>query len=440
MKKKIVFSMLFIIIAAAAVLLFLQLISGKEVSPVVIIGLDGADWDIIDPLFQENKLPNLKKLVSGGAAGPLKTILPTSSPVIWTSIATGKGWRKHGIYDSTYVKKNNIQVPFTSIERRAKTFWNILTDLGFTVGVINWWYSFPVEEVNGYIVSERIQIGVLKDIPTKDIIYPQNIADAVFSKLVRFKDRKYRQIIHSEGIEDYLEKSQKMNLTLNQEEEADLKRFWIYTLQDKSIENISSFLFENVESDLFATYFRLIDTTSHFSAMFLDPELQKKWKQDNEMYGGPTEETQKLLTLNMIPIIEPVYVYLDNVVGRIVSKAKENTTLILISDHGFQFSKIGYNHTQAPDGIIIMHGPKIKKGHEIKRAHVFDITPTLLYLFGQPVGEDMDGKVLLEAFTKSRKVKLISTYEGEASPKKTQRSKTLDEDVLEDLRSLGYIK
>lgn len=440
MKKKIFLIMIFLIIAAAAILLFLRIKSGHEISPVVIIGLDGADWDIIDPLFQENKLPNLKKLVGGGSAGPLQTILPTSSPVIWTSIATGKSWRKHGIYDSTYVKQNNIQVPFTTIERRAKTFWNILTDLGLSVGVINWWYSFPAEEVNGYIVTDRIQIGILRDVPAKDIMYPEDMGEVVFSKLVRFNDRKYRNIISEEGIEDYLEKSQKMNLSINQEQEADLKRFWIYLLQDKSIENISSFLFENVESDVFATYFRLIDTTSHFTEMFINPDLQSRWKEENETLGGPTEETQKLLTQEMVPIIEPVYVYLDNVVGRIVSRAKENTTFILISDHGFQFSQIGYNHTQAPDGIIIMYGPKIKKGYKLKRAHVFDITPTLLYLCGQPVGEDMDGKVLLEAFEKSRKMKFINTYEGETSLKKAKRSEALDKDVLEDLRSLGYIK
>ena len=60
---------------------------------------------------------------------------------------------KHGILDLTYLKKNNIEVPYTQKNRRVKAFWNIFSEFGWTVGVINWFVTFPPEEVNGFMVS-----------------------------------------------------------------------------------------------------------------------------------------------------------------------------------------------------------------------------------------------------------------------------------------------
>ena len=63
--------------------------------------------------------------------------------------------------------------------------------------------------------------------------------------------------------------------------------------------------------------------------------MRTKWEEDNDKFGGPTRETEKLLYLHMTTVIEPIYTYMDKVVGRIVSRAKKNTTFIVVSDHGF---------------------------------------------------------------------------------------------------------
>ena len=110
---------------------------------MIIIGVDGAGWNFMNPLLKKGKLPNFDRLVKEGSSGVLKTINPTKSSVIWTSIATGKSMVKHGIVGWTYVKKNKIEVPFTQTNRRVKAFWNIFSEFGWKVGVINWFVTLP---------------------------------------------------------------------------------------------------------------------------------------------------------------------------------------------------------------------------------------------------------------------------------------------------------
>ena len=64
---------------------------------VLLIGWDAADWKLIDPLLKQGKMPNLQTLIDGGVRGNLTTLSPPLSPMLWTSIATGKRPFRHGI-------------------------------------------------------------------------------------------------------------------------------------------------------------------------------------------------------------------------------------------------------------------------------------------------------------------------------------------------------
>jgi predicted AlkP superfamily phosphohydrolase/phosphomutase len=449
MKKNIGLFFLGIFVCAAVVFLYFQISGGEEkTGPVVLIGLDGADWNIMNPLLEEGKLPHLKRLIDGGSSGVLRSFRPTKSPVVWTSIATGKSMVKHGIVDWTFVNKNEIEVPYSASERRVKSFWNILSERELTVGVINWFVTFPPDVVNGFMVSNRFRASVFRYLMNEDVTFPKELKKQIYPHVVRVKDNRYREVIKEEGLRDYIDLSREWKITISEGRLNQVRNFRVYSLQDKSIENISLWLLERQPVDLFATYLRLIDTTSHFGSLFISPELRKKWQEENELYQKPTRETEKLLFAEMTRFIEPVYSYLDNVVGRIVAKSDEKATFVIVSDHGFNFSKVGYNHyntVEIPHGIIIMSGPDIKKGHRLEEAHVYDVTPTLLYMFDLPVGKDMDGKVLLDAFNKrmvrKKEVRFIPSYEGpHAFRAKTKRSEALDKEELEDLKSLGYIK
>jgi len=439
-----------LILSSAAVLIFVLIISyfvflrPREIhssSPrIVIIGLDGAGWNVINPLLEKKALPNIKYLMDKGSYGTLTTIKPTISSVVWTSIATGKTMVKHGIVDWTYVNENNIEVPYRGSERRAKTFWNILSETGWKVGVINWFITFPPEEVNGFMVSEEFRHFPNRDLSQITLTYPKILQKKL--QFTRQTKQDFPKIKEEENLPDF------KKLTPVGEGPRRLVPFYErFVAQDKIIESASLYLLERFPVDAFATYFRLIDVVSHFACGYIEPELLERGMEE-EKKGKISPETLALIDRAYSEILRPVYVYSDRIVGRLLDSINPRTTVIIVSDHGFGFNKGGYGHSDTPEiphGIVIIRGPQIKKGYKIKNAHIYDILPTLLYLFDLPVGKDMDGKVLKEAFNenifKKQPIRYIDSYEGEIEIKKEgKKDKALDKKTLEELRALGYIK
>src|SRR5512136_1952148 len=101
--------------------------SGATPSPaarVLLIGWDAADWKVINPLLDAGKMPNLAKLVDGGVIGNLATLSPDLSPMLWTSIATGKRPFKHGVFGFTEPDPETGGIrPITNLSRRTKAVW-----------------------------------------------------------------------------------------------------------------------------------------------------------------------------------------------------------------------------------------------------------------------------------------------------------------------------
>jgi hypothetical protein len=148
---------------------------------VVVLGFDGVGWDTLDPLLRKGKLPYLEKLRSESAWGPLGTFKPTKSPVIWTSIATGMTMDKHGILDFVYLKENDLPVPFDNSERREPSLWQILDHFGKRSVVINWFVTYPPDDIDGIMVSNRFRRAILLDAERRarmrDTIHPQELFD-----------------------------------------------------------------------------------------------------------------------------------------------------------------------------------------------------------------------------------------------------------------------
>ncbi len=166
--------------AAAAVLLLALGEAGIELSgpggrapaasagrptQVVVVGLDGMTLRVLSPLLRAGELPTFRRLTAEGAWGTFMTYGTASSPQVWTSMATGKRVRDHGIDD--FVKAHGQArrprgggrasgyraAVMKSSDRRARAVWNVLSDAGRRVAVVDWLVTFPPEEVNGYMVS-----------------------------------------------------------------------------------------------------------------------------------------------------------------------------------------------------------------------------------------------------------------------------------------------
>jgi len=406
---------------------------------VVIIGLDGAGWNLIQPLLDKGELPNLNTLMKKGSHGLLRTERPVMSSVIWTSIATGKSMTKHGIADWIFIDKNNVRVPYRQSERRVKAFWNILGNSGWKVGIVNWFVTHPPEEVNGYMISEEFRHLARRDTSQTATTYPQ-----LLQKKLQFTRRTRNDfpiIREEEHLPDFSNKK-----ALGGGNSKLVSHYTNFVVQEKIVELASLYMFQRDPVDIFAAYFRLIDVVSHFACGYMDASLLQMGM-DEEKRGAVSPETLDRIDRAYSEIMKPIYAYSDRILGRFLEMIDSKTTLIVVSDHGFGFNKGGYGHTNLPEiphGIIVMKGPNIKSGYSIQDAHIYDIVPTVLYLFGMPVAKDMDGKVMTEALNekllRKRPVRYIESYENESHETKVIRNKKLDEKVLEEFRALGYIK
>jgi len=130
---------------------------------LLLIGWDAADWKVIQPLLDSGQMPNLARLIAGGVHGNLATIYPALSPMLWTSIATGKRPYKHGIHGFTEPLPDGSGVrPITLLSRKTKAVWNILNQTGHRSLVVGWWPSHPAEPLNGVMVSNHFHQPVGK--------------------------------------------------------------------------------------------------------------------------------------------------------------------------------------------------------------------------------------------------------------------------------------
>ena len=122
---------------------------------MLLVGWDAADWKVIRPLMDAGKMPTVRRLVENGSAGQISTLHPPLSPMLWTSIATGKRPFKHGIHGFSEPTPDGRGVqPVSNLSRKSKAIWNILNQNQLRSVVIGWWPSHPAEPIHGVMVSD----------------------------------------------------------------------------------------------------------------------------------------------------------------------------------------------------------------------------------------------------------------------------------------------
>ena len=395
--------------------------SPQETSHIVVMGTDGLEWNVIIAMLEKGKLPNLAALIERGACGSLRTLQPTVSPVIWTSIATGKGPKKHGIESFTRRGPSRGDVLLNSTGRKTKALWNILSDCGKTVWTIGWWMTYPVEEVSGVMVAQTNTSAQLNTRGGKNIwkgALLKGVPEQVYPP-----ERQNEMITILEEVE--------VELPNLMEQVFGRFRFPLSSLEQRLWENCrwafradatyERIVFKLAEqyppADLTLLYFGGPDVVSHRFWRYMQPEVYKH---------KPTPEQIE----NFGTIIEDYYAYTDNVLGQLLEAYGPDTTFIVVSDHGFHAFNRNADfdpnapaahlnsgaHVRAPDGIFIAAGPGIRRTLAGKSARtmarsnlprigsMFDIAPTILAMLRIPVGKDMDGQVMTKIFHKKFKI------------------------------------
>jgi predicted AlkP superfamily phosphohydrolase/phosphomutase len=418
---------------------------------VYVIGLDGSTWDILDPLIEQGRLPVFKKLKENAAWARLKTFEPTLSAVVWTSIATGKTMIKHGIVDWVFVNKEKIRVPFSSSEKRAPSIWEMMDEKGRRSVVLGWFVTDPPDAVKGVMVADSFAASLSRYFAGReaprdfsDTVYPRGEFNELlkyFSEVKRQGALEYPRLIREMGIPDYI---QLFRERYGKEPvKIPILSVWRAFMAFNRIEDllVDRYL-EKDDYDLFLAYYRLPDIFFHFGTMYLEPEYHDRVDALIEK-GEPSARDLAEFNLKMADVSLPILKDKETLLEKIYNRAmKENAYLIILSDHGFQLTSRGYNHyglpagTPPPDGILMILGPGVKRGARIE-AKVFDIAPTILYLNHLPVGRDMDGRPLLDAFASRWPVKYALYTKMKHLPGKENRER--DQKKIEELKSLGYI-
>jgi len=423
--------------AALALCLAAVAVGAVEPSPpsrtrVFLIGIDGATWKVMLPLLRAGRLPNLMHLIVGGSSGPLLCNVSLFSPNIWTTIATGKTPRQHGIDDHTFHER-----PFSSRSRRVRALWNILSDKGRTVDLVGYLVTWPAETVRGVVVSDQALVPGLEE-----VVYPAD-ALASYGPLPAWDFRSAESSRRIGRFVEYPFKPGQMgNLVASppdpRYQELISNRLAKIHLRDESWVRIAEFLLARDHPDFFAIHLWGVDSVSHGFWKFGNPKRLDVSSEERRYFG----ET-----------VAKYYEYADEAVGRLLRFADDDTQVFVVSDHGF---KAGYEPSTIDNadpnsgdheehGVIIARGSRIRSGGLIDQATVLDIAPTLLAMFGLPVAKDMPGKILEPLFhpedLQHLPTRRIPTYESPsvAAPPPA-RGPLLPRMERDRLRAIGYLK
>jgi predicted AlkP superfamily phosphohydrolase/phosphomutase len=388
---------------------------------VLFIGLDGLEWSLLRPMVEAGEVPNLAKLMHNGVYGNLRSLVPLEkSPTIWTTIATGKTPNEHGI--GAFINPHGGS-PMTQNQRQVLAVWNILSSLDRTVGVIGWMQTWPAETVNGYMVSDYMQYGERTYRELEKRTYPPELEDHLKDLVVEWQHLSWDDV-------GYLLSAPMDTTELTDAEKTTLNRIRVYTAADLTFARIAERLYREQPTDFFAVYLRATDTLGHdfwnycFDGLIdprrLDPVIKH--------YAGD--------------VMRRYYKHVDELLGPIIARADKETTIFVVSDHGFKGGTGLGIKAHKEDGVIILSGRGVGRG-EITGATVYDITPTILAFMGLPMAQDMHGKILWSAMGKEiprdRFTTMIGTYEsGKRVPGEAVQS-PVDDEIKERLKSLGYL-
>ncbi|MEM9836704.1 MAG: alkaline phosphatase family protein [Bacteroidota bacterium] len=400
----------------------------------LVIGWDAADWKFLNPLIDQGLMPNLERLINGGVMGKLSTLDPPLSPTLWTSIATGKRPYKHGIHGFTEPRPDGKGLrPMNITARKCKAIWNILTQHDLKTHVVGWWPSHPAEPINGVMVSnlyQRSKPGQKEWPMLKGTVHPQEKAE-LFSKL-----RVHVDEITGNHVEPFVPQL----ASINQLEDQRAGQIPTLLSDCASIHSAATYILEHEDWDFVGVYYDGIDHFCHGFMKYHPPHRPHIPLKDFGLYKD---------------VVNGACRFHDLMLGRLMELAGPDTNIILISDHGFHpdhnrpivvpKEPMGPAVEHSPYGIIVMNGPDFKKDELIHGASLLDITPTLLQLYGLPVGEDMDGKVLVNAFEAVPKVATIESWEqvpgaDGSHPKDYTVEEGDTQAELQQLIDLGYIE
>lgn len=407
--------------------------SKRIANKLLLLGWDAADWKIINPLMESGQMPYLKKLIEAGTMGDLETQKPILSPMLWSSIATGKRADVHGIFGFTEPKPDGSGVrPITSTSLKCQPLWNMLEASGLKSAVVGWFATHPAHNVSGTVVSNHFPQPSGANFEqwrlTPNTISPKSLEAELAGLRVHPED------IGLEELLDFIPLAAELPA-----DEKKLNSLIKLLARCMTLHGAGTHIAEHGEWDLLAVYHDTLDLTCHDFIEQRPPRMAHVSERDMEVYGG---------------VVDAMYRFHDLMLGRYMKLVGPDTTIMIVSDHGFLSDHLRPNvsaHTQEGSpvqwhrdhGVFAVSGPGIKADALVHGASQLDITPTILQLLGLPVGRDMVGKPLSQILQTSQSADWIDSWEQVAKGPNNEEDSEEDpwaaQEMVKQLVALGYI-
>lgn len=299
-------------------------------SKVLVIGLDGATWNIISLGVAAGKLRNLAKIIRDGVSGVLNSTMPPMTCPAWISFATGKNPGKLGVFNFLNRKAFTYELEMvSSLSIDSKCLWEILSDEGLRVGVLNIPTTFPPKKVNGFLVCGW-------PIPSNNVgfTYPRKLKSILDDVVGGYEVERALVAWRQSGEDSFLE--------------------GLYGTTEKEA-RATTYLVERYPWDFFITVFVGTDPIQHFFWKHMDVNHPRHDPKMARKYGEAILE---------------YYEELDSIIGDLIERINwRTTTLIIMSDHGFGpvYERFHINEWLKAKGLL-----KLKR---TSLAHLWSVIP-----------------------------------------------------------------
>jgi len=375
-----------------------SLVERAEGPALFVVGIEGATLDAILPLVQEGQLPFLRQIIEGGVHARLEPLSPTLRTALWTSLATGKFPYKHGVLSETTLRLDSfperplmtllpwgLPVPHRLLprissarpdggSRRALALWEIFSKIGLRAGIVSWPSLYPVTESSAFTFSERYFAGNFSavaalppELAERGILFQIGQNELGAEVLAAFSEAPSEVLgalagdVWRESLAQFL---------LEQRQES--KRFFILLpglgeVSARYLGGFSAFEFDGIRNERRRTAAQFV--TAYYR--HLDSYLAGLWARET----GP----------KLLAVVSPFGAQRPEGWRRIWFAMTGR------SDEG--------TFSPAADGVLFLLGDGVQQGHFLERASILDVVPTLLYATGLPIGRDLDGEVLVDAFS-----------------------------------------
>ena len=411
--------------------------------PLVVIGLDGADWAMLDPLMAAGRMPELARLVSAGRRFLLESEHPPLSPILWTTLATGVSPLEHGILDfSRFRPGTGEREPIGSAERRAPALWNLATWSGKRSAIFGLWATWPAEPVDGVLVSDRF-FGFLhvEAEPPAGAVGPAERQAAAVATLRRVEAgvdlaalRRFLPDLTAEELAAHAASERPYDHPISA-----LRRIAIET---RVYDELARAALDELAPDLTFLYLQGTDSIGHVFAPYAAPRQPSIAPADFARYSE---------------VGTRYFEEVDALLGRYrVWAEAHRATLALVSDHGFlwregrpeRLSSVDNTtaakwHRKEGIALFVSYGePAIAPGRESAPAPLRRVAATLAALAGIPPGRDLAGPPLVGADVAGGPIDYAALFAAARVRQVAARepvSPTGADEELAKLRALGYL-